>query len=379
MTSLSLIKTHNKTNSSTPSAQTLFNRQKRKLDNLRFKYDAVRNECEQALAMFHSDLKVKEKLTGQLIAQYLEKLKQVTQNPRSLSRRERGALQELMQDDLSLVFRLLPHKEISSELKQLYKELYGENSEEGFRNMMAEFEQEFKEFSGLDEVDFSKLHPDDSMDELIEKVIGSLHKKAEENEIPLETPARKKSKRELLKEEKARQLEKLQSKNINNIYKRLAKELHPDLERDPVKRAEKEEMMKRLTLGYQNEDLLEILKIESEWFAKFEQDVEVISEETLKIYNSILKNQIKELEEEISLICLHPRYMEIFEHIKDYSITPMKGIQNALSKLKSIDNEYKQRIHELNSKNPLEIIKNVLGAYQNQSEFADLVSLLRRT
>lgn len=215
-----------------------------------------------------------------------------------------------------------------------------------------------------------------SMDEMFSKFFESMQDatKGREKSFESSSSARKKTKKEMLKEEKAYELEKLKSKNINSIYKRLAKELHPDLEQDPALRAEKEGVMKRLTKGYENSDLLEILKIESEWFSRLEQDIEAINEETVKIYNSILKDQIKELEKEISIICLHPRYMDIFKYTENYPTTPLKGLQNILYNLRSIEEEYLKRIDDLHNKDAVKIIKRILAECRVQSELEDLLN-----
>lgn len=57
------------------------------------------------------------------------------------------------------------------------------------------------------------------------------------DELPI-PPSKPKTKKELIKEQKARELEILQNKGLNSIYKRLAKGLHPDLEQNLENRSQ---------------------------------------------------------------------------------------------------------------------------------------------
>lgn len=136
-------------------------RRKNKLDKLRLKYDNITQQYEQALILYHTEVKESEKLTGKVITEFIFELKQITEKTRILNKNERKSLQAIMQADLDLLFQILPHKDIPEDIKLLYKELFGEDSEESFRAALTEFNNEFKELSGLDGVDFSNFHPDE--------------------------------------------------------------------------------------------------------------------------------------------------------------------------------------------------------------------------
>ena len=121
----------------------------------------------------------------------------------------------------------------------------------------------------------------------------------------------KKSKKQLQQEEKERLLEEAKSKNISSIFKQLAKLFHPDLEQDNDRKPEKEALMKQLTAAYDNNDLLTLLKLELEWIYKEDSEKTRPSGDKLKLYNEVLKEQVFELEREIALIQMHPRYTPI--------------------------------------------------------------------
>lgn len=83
------------------------------------------------------------------------------------------------------------------------------------------------------------------------------------------------------------------------LYTRLAKDLHPDLEQDEKRKVEKNDVMRRLTEAYKNEDLYELLQIQFEYNAENSENyTEALPEEQLKVINETLLSQIKKLQEE---------------------------------------------------------------------------------
>ncbi len=83
------------------------------------------------------------------------------------------------------------------------------------------------------------------------------------------------------------------------LYTRLAKDLHPDLERDEKRKVEKNDVMRRLTEAYKNEDLYELLQIQFEYNAdNSENYTDALPEEQLKVINETLLAQIKKLQED---------------------------------------------------------------------------------
>lgn len=89
------------------------------------------------------------------------------------------------------------------------------------------------------------------------------------------------------------------AKALRLLYTRLAKDLHPDLERDEKRKAEKNDVMRRLTEAYKNEDLYELLQIQFEYNAdNSENYTDALPEEQLNVINETLLSQIKKLQEE---------------------------------------------------------------------------------
>ena len=121
----------------------------------------------------------------------------------------------------------------------------------------------------------------------------------------------KKTKKQLEKEEKAKAEESVKNKSIRSIYIALAKILHPDTETDIKLKAEKEEIMKKVTSAYEQKDLTTLLKLEMEWVCKEKNHLKKLTEEKLNIYVSALKQQVQELEQEKFSLYVHPRYQSI--------------------------------------------------------------------
>jgi hypothetical protein len=89
------------------------------------------------------------------------------------------------------------------------------------------------------------------------------------------------------------------AKALRILYTRLAKDLHPDLEQNEKNKAEKNDVMRRLTEAYKNEDLYELLQIQFEYNADSSENyTDALPEEQLRVINETLLAQIKKLQEE---------------------------------------------------------------------------------
>ena len=267
---------------------------------------------------------------------------------------------------MSLVFDSLPYSEIHDKIKDLYKEVYGKSGLEEFHEGVSSLKEMLKKKTGIN-IDVSNFDPNDSLEEALCKLAESMEGVMDGNKNKTPPPPKQKSKKELLKEKKALELETLQNKGLSTIYKRLVKELHPDLEQDPEKRVEKDILMKRLTAAYENQDLLSLLALESEWMQGVDSSSETLNEETLKIYNSLLKDQIEDLKKELFMVGLHPRYIEIHNYIQDFPEKPLNGIGNALSDYEAITEQYSSRLEDVSGKNPLQSLKKGLAVAETFS------------
>ncbi|KWK18988.1 J domain-containing protein [Burkholderia stagnalis] len=119
---------------------------------------------------------------------------------------------------------------------------------------------------------------------------------------------RQKSAKQLAKEsqQQAEQVELSQS--IRDVYRKLASALHPDREPDPLERERKTSLMQRVNQAYDRNDLLKLLELQLELEHIDQHAINQISEDRLKHYNKILKEQVAELDQEIRHVESHLRF-----------------------------------------------------------------------
>lgn len=103
-----------------------------------------------------------------------------------------------------------------------------------------------------------------------------------------------------LAHEARQQAEKRQlSQSIREVYRKLASALHPDREIDPQERDRKTALMQRANQAYDKNNLLQLLELQLELEHIDQSAINNISEDRLKHYNKILKDQVAELEQEV--------------------------------------------------------------------------------
>lgn len=170
------------------------------------------------------------------------------------------------------------------------------------------------------------------------------------------------NKRERYKEEKERLLDALRRKNIQQLYRQLAKFFHPDLEQDPAKIQLKEELMKQLVIAKEREDLLTMLQLELQWIEQEDRHPDQLTNDKLHLYNTTLKEQVKDLQEQIQSLFNHPKY----EFLQGFAKTPQSArFIDWKSEKNNLDNllyGFREIISGLSqdTKSALKVLKNVL-------------------
>ena len=110
---------------------------------------------------------------------------------------------------------------------------------------------------------------------------------------------RKKTAKQIAAEAQAEAEQAQLSQSIREVYRKLASALHPDRETDPEERDRKTSLMQRVNQAYANNNLLQLLELQLELEHIDQHAINNISEDRLKHYNTILKEQIGELDQEI--------------------------------------------------------------------------------
>jgi hypothetical protein len=103
-------------------------------------------------------------------------------------------------------------------------------------------------------------------------------------------------------ENKQQKEEQLRKMSFNAIYKELMKAFHPDTETDPERKAEKEEISKKITVAYGNQDYFELLNLEAEYLSNQEDRIQKMPKEQLAFYIKMLTDQKAELKGQIDLL-----------------------------------------------------------------------------
>jgi hypothetical protein len=86
--------------------------------------------------------------------------------------------------------------------------------------------------------------------------------------------------------------------SMREIYRKLASDLHPDREPDPLERERKTALMQRVNVAYEGRDLLALLELQVEVAHIDQAGLDGLGEERVKQYNKILTGQLRDLEDE---------------------------------------------------------------------------------
>ena len=114
-----------------------------------------------------------------------------------------------------------------------------------------------------------------------------------------QTPPRKPTAKQLARAEQQKAEADQTSLSIREVYRKLASALHPDREPDLQERQRKTELMQRVNQAYDAKDLLKLLELQLELEHIDASTIADLSEDRIKHYNKVLKEQLAELEAEI--------------------------------------------------------------------------------
>lgn len=348
------------------TAQKTFNRLKRKVETLQSSLKETQDFLDEALQFYCDKLLPAEKTTIGHLTECIKIMYNHYKTTSGLSKRELKQLKELISYKIEEAYSSQMFKDADPELCSIYKDLNGVDyavmvSDE-LTDLKSEMEEMFRD-EGID-INLSEIDVQDDEHDIMQKLfaaMGDVHSRMKE----AESKPQKKSKRDLEKEKKAQELETIQKKGLSTIYKQLAKALHPDLEQDPELKLEKETLMTKLTTAYDNNDLYTLLSLEMNWMSRSENGKTsglLSSDEQLKIYNSLLKDQVEALEDDVKLLFIHPKYLHIHRYISDQSIPPMIAMHMALLSLESRSQEYRSTSQELQGKGALKTLREIFSA-----------------
>lgn len=327
-------------------SKTTFNRLRKSIEKLENELKTVNTSLDECLSIYQKNVQPSERTLGNVFKEIVKNLYEHYQNDKRFKKKEKEALKNIILDKIQNIIELGSFDIQDVEIKTIVQDLEGVNFDEIKIEQMNEFKEEmiekFQE-QGID-IDLSSFSAADNQEDIMRKFAEALAR-AKEN-VRDDFEEKPKTKKQLDLEAKEKKLEALQKQGLSGIYKQLAKVLHPDLEQDPSLKKEKEQLMKKLTTAYDNKDLHTLLQLELEWMsgsnAKKEQ-----TEDQLKIFNALLKQQVNELKSEMDRVFENPKYQSIQRYLCGSAYETLFKLTIFNDRLKNDINDFKKELKML--------------------------------
>jgi hypothetical protein len=300
-------------------AQLTFKRLVKRIEKLRRKIDTETERLCGYLDMYTTELRPLEVELANQHKTLVRLLYPYLNDPSLGGRDSKAVLRQVLQDQLSSIIEVLG--ELAEEdLQAIYAVVEGKTVKDAEAEDFVRMREELEEMLGTlgVDADLSRFQPGMSDAEMAAHM-AELKARVEEERLSQETKTeRPKTQRQKDREAREQAAEELRKRDVGGLYRQLAKLLHPDLEQDPVLRAEKEAAMKQLTTAYKNSDLHGMLLLEVAWIAREQADASRLTDQKLAIYNKVLKEQVAELEEQLDAVLVHPRFQPLMQYVDPF-------------------------------------------------------------
>ena len=272
--------------------QKQFNAYSRKIEKLKTELAATQEVLENA----------QQKVAGILMPLERQRIDLRVEIVWTLDRQyDSGGYKKREREDLAEFIIATAHQLIDGfgrgELKPLFEKYENRTYEEYNRHANQQTGERMKQMFDMFGIDLDENADLSDMDTFKE----AYQRKAEAGQEAYEAhqTERKKSAKQLEREEKLRSEAQNITKTVRAAYMQLVKAFHPDREKDSIEKERKTSIMQRITEAYQNNDLFELLRLQLEYNQKDSGDFERLPDEQLKYYNKLLKEQAGELENEL--------------------------------------------------------------------------------
>jgi hypothetical protein len=202
---------------------------------------------------------------------------------------------------------------IDDDLREIYNAVHGVGYAKDERKTIAAVKAALAQTlaeAGLD-VDLAELESATSEAEFMARAEALIARARRMKEAEAEAAHCAEHGHHATEDEELRAEAEFRKRSIANIYKQLARVLHPDLEPDTVRQKYKVQLMQELTVAYRENDLHTLLRLEMQWIENEGGDIARLTEEKLGVYNEILKDQVQGLEQRLRRMMFHPRYRPI--------------------------------------------------------------------
>jgi DNA repair exonuclease SbcCD ATPase subunit len=229
--------------------------------------------------------------------------------PRKQERLEMKEMIQRLLDDIAKAERGLT----DADLREIYGTVHGigyaEREQETLASVKAALARMFDE-EGL-EADFSELESAASEADFMAKAEELTARVRKMKEAEADEAHCRDAGHHPSQDAEFRAAEEFRKRSIANIYKQLARVLHPDFERDSGRQKQKVQLMQELTVAFRQNDLHTLLRLEMEWIKNEGGNLERLTEEKLGVYNEVLADQVEGLERRLRDLALHPRYRPV--------------------------------------------------------------------
>lgn len=132
----------------------------------------------------------------------------------------------------------------------------------------------------------------------------------------------------------AEQARQAASQSVREVFRKLASALHPDRASDEADRARRHALMQRVNHAYDEGDLLTLLTLQLETEHIDAAHLAGVSGARLGHYNRVLREQVKELEQELSAITAHYGLLPGQDPATVTPATVQHGLKRELAELK---------------------------------------------
>jgi len=358
--------------------QQAFNRLVKKIEKLRLELEKTSADLDGKLTYYGKHIHPLEQELTTRRKEVVKLLFPFYTNKKGLLKPQKNTLKKFLSLQLKEIFAMDANQP-DAELSEIFKRVNGVSYEDAaiseFEMVKDGIEAMFEDFDF--DLDLEAFKKDMSAEEMMAEMnrLENEFLKQQEN-MYSKKASRKKTVKQLEKEERERKIEEARNKNIGSIYKQLAKALHPDLEQDEDIKMQKEALMKQLTVAYENNDLHSILSLEMEWIHKEEQHADKLSNEKLAIYNQVLKEQVQDLEEQKFALMEHPRFQPLLRYsgfLRSENINLPMEKRRLEETLRTI----KISISQLRGKDALKEVREIIRIIDDQSRWqSDLLETI---
>lgn len=294
--------------------QKAFNRLIKTVEELQSQQEAISRDLDLALQFYYETIKPDESILLQSLIERIKIAYRFYKTSRGLSKSEINEFRAWLTQEVNQICTMHDSFKVSDEMKNIFRELTGISYEKSIADELNELKKRLKKELGM-HIDLSDINLNDSPENIKQKIFLKMAQ-ADANQKKTAEKAPK-TKKQLEEESQKHAIEEMQSKSLGSIYKQLVRVLHPDLEQNIEKRAWKEELMKKLTTAHASNDLYSLLTIEMEWINSSTQNIQSQNDESLKMYNAILEDQIKELQTTNDMLLMQPRLTPIQKFYND--------------------------------------------------------------